>query len=133
MSIRGSGSLIPGVGLGRFPVKLFVLGAFAVPVLAAYALASLQSDREGRDRKKLEHIVAMWGEGLSWRVWVSSGLVGRHPFPFDQWDLTLRNFMVRAVALLAGLALLWLASCLEDRNTQNRSPAWVSLPWSGWT
>ena len=103
-------SLIPGVGLGRFPVKLFVMGAFALPVLAAYALASLQSDLEGRDRKRIGTHCGYVGGGFSWRVWASSGLAGRIHSHLTSGISPLRNFMVRVVALLAGLALLWLAS-----------------------
>jgi hypothetical protein len=106
-------NLIPGVGLGRFPVKFFVLAAFALPVLAAYAAASLQSGSEGRKKQDWIILGLCAGGGL-----LAGGIIlwfGRtHPFPFDQWDVTLRNFTVRAVALLAALALLWLASASKN-------------------
>jgi hypothetical protein len=97
--------MIPGLGLGRFPVKFLTLMTFGAPVLAAYAVASLhpRPDRPNAPRWKTL-------AGCTGALLVAGAIVlwlGRvYPFRFDRWNVTATNFAVRAIWLLAAVLLL---------------------------
>jgi hypothetical protein len=100
---------IPGIGLGRYPVKFFVLGAFALPLLAAYSVASLQSHSTPRNWLGFGTVaVALLGAGMI-LIWLGR----RHPFPYDQWDLATRNYFARGFWFVVAVVLLYLATAAK--------------------
>lgn len=99
--------VIPGLGLARYPVKFLLLPAFAVPLLAAFAIAQLHAHLPDPNRAR--------GEFLTLFVLVGLALAGiggvlfvayRFPFPLDQWTATWHSAVERAAVLLAGVGLL---------------------------
>jgi hypothetical protein len=102
--------LFPVLGMARYPVKFMILAALTVPMLAAFALAFLEKQRS-RDGKCSRSIFVL-GAVAALLTIVIVGAAKLQPFPYDQWDVTLRNTVWRLVFLGAGLALL----CLLGRN-----------------
>ena len=99
--------LIPVISLARYPIKFVILAAFAVPLLAAYALSRLESDGlEPRTRRGLL-LTALPAAGSSLLIlWLARS----HPYPYDQWNVTLNNGLTRLafLGLIVGGAL-WLS------------------------
>jgi hypothetical protein len=118
------------MGLGRYPVKFFVLGAFAMPVLAAYAVAGLRRFHLEAELRKTWS--TLWlGAGLllvagAWLLWFAR----QYPFPYGQWDVTARNFVARLVYLGAGLATLRLIAFGQSANLRGAAGlALLVLVW----
>jgi hypothetical protein len=93
---------IPLFGLVRFPIKFVVVAVFALPLLAALALARWQA-ADGNERGRLR------------RCWIRIGLIlvaaaacvvvvaRLHPVPDEQWLVTCRSGVTRAALLSAVL------------------------------
>ncbi len=97
-------SVIPGLGFINFPIKFIVLSAFALPLLAAYAIAEWQKNYSRGKRICVVYAVLL------------ASIVGllifnrQHHFVWERWDLTWKNALSRAVILLgSGLLLIGVA------------------------
>ena len=97
--------VFPYVGIARFPVKFTVLTSLLIPLLAAFAIQSIQSDSGKRSRR----VVAIIGVGaltaIGFFIWY-----GRtYPFPYDGWGVMTTNGLWRAglmLVLLGGILML---------------------------
>lgn len=116
--------VLPVAGLVRYPVKFVALAAFAVPLLAALAVAAigekgvLQGTAPTGHPPSLGRSLCLIGlatlvvmAGLAWFAW-------KHPFPYDQWGVTFRNSLWRAGCLLGLLFLLFVS------RGRGGSPSW---------
>ena len=99
--------LLPALGLARYPVKFVTLAAFAVPLLAAFAIAGFQqsstAQRPGRSLIITGAVVFGVMAGLLW-------IAHAYPFRFDQWTATFENTLWRITFLILVVALVWLSS-----------------------
>lgn len=97
--------LVPPLNVARYPVKFLLLPMFTVPLLAAFAIAELESRRQAH-RRQGWHVLL----GLSSLALVGIGVVlwiaYRHPFPLDHWSATWQSGVERAVILIATIGLL---------------------------
>ncbi|MHB8521479.1 MAG: YfhO family protein [Limisphaerales bacterium] len=98
--------LLPVVGFARYPVKFLLLATFAVPLLAAYALARYQTIPSSQWKWERRSVAIAGGTlaglmlGLLW-------FAHRYPFPLDQWAATWKNALGRAVfAALMGVGVV---------------------------
>src|SRR5260221_521520 len=122
--------LVPLMGVGRYPVKFMLLPAFALPLLAGFAISWWM--KQGANTLELaegdESCTALLpksrvlGDGESPRVWfLSVGIMlaasiafilwfgHRYPFTLDQWPATWHNAVWRVMflaAILGGVILL---------------------------
>ncbi len=98
----------PALGFMRYPIKFAFLTVFAVPILAAFAVAWLRNNNTKSLAEKL-----CWPLSLM----ILSGLiiggilwhVRFHPFPTEQWPVLWRNGFFRAVFLvfIVGTVLIY--------------------------
>lgn len=105
----------PLANIARYPVKFLILPALAVPLIAAFAVARLETSecRESRSHRGLILISGL-AASLLGVVLVMAKL---HPLPYDQWDVTLRNGIVRADFLASFTAsIVWLSRVRTDRS-----------------
>jgi len=106
--------LVPLAGLIRYPVKFVALAAFAVPLLAGFGFRELSNPvADGPPGARLNRLAVwrplLWIAGVA--TLLSAGILfaaWRHPFEYDQWDVTLRNGLARLGFLFAVLFLLGL-------------------------
>ena len=96
--------LIPQLSLMTYPVKFVLVITFAVPLMAAFALARLSS-LPGEERSGLGKRLAFLGAVLLALVAAILLWAWRFPFPTDDFSATLRNGLGRA-AFLAGTIIL---------------------------
>ncbi|HMC28761.1 MAG TPA: hypothetical protein VKM56_13315, partial [Verrucomicrobiae bacterium] len=89
--------IFPIAGIARYPVKFLILPAFALPMIAAFAIARLESREQTgiRDQRSLM-LTAMVTLALIALVLLLAKL---HPLPYDQWLVTFANGMFRALFL----------------------------------
>ena len=107
---------VPVVGLARYPVKFVALAAFAVPLLAAFAVGAIRARTQPEQVADSPWfgLVAVGGvllvlmAGLVW-------LARLHPLPYDQWEVTAQNALWRGGFLVLTVALLWLAMRQDGR------------------
>ena len=119
--------LFPPIGVARFTVKFVFLAAFAIPLLAAFALARL--DQAGRqaggppgprtDGWKSERRSLLIGGILAlllvaFVLWFQC----KHPFPYDYWPAVWHNGIMRAVFLAAFITILWLLPKWKGHRTE---------------
>jgi len=106
--------VFPWLGFMRFPVKFVFLTGFALPLLAAFAVARLHGPDQERAQagKRLGGIfiaLALLAGGIMWQVW-------GHPFPLESRGLVIQNAALRVLFLgviLGGVA--WLAKAPSGR------------------
>jgi hypothetical protein len=99
--------LFPALGFMRFPIKFAFLTVFAMPLLAAYAVAWFRNTGTESVTKGL-----CWASGLTLLVvttiagilWHAHG----HPFPREEWPVLWHNGFLRAafVVLIIGTVLI---------------------------
>jgi len=103
---------VPGIGFARFPVKFVLFATFAVPLLAAIALAQLRREPKDRPTRSLGVFtaIAILVVGcLLWFAW-------KYPYPLQSWTELWQNTAVRVLLLV-----LILAACLlACRNSHAR-------------
>jgi len=90
------------LGLMRFPIKFVVLPIFAAPLLAAYAIARLETAGDG-SKKPLWAIWLVVIVLMLAIVWYAA----KYPLPDDDWAATGRNALARAAfftVVFTGLA-----------------------------
>ncbi len=93
-------AVIPGFGLMRFPIKFVIATLFALPLLAAAALARTASPT--RTRSVTFTLVAVGAAGMV----AYARFYPKYEPPFDNWPLTFHSAVV--ALLFAALALaLW--------------------------
>ncbi len=94
---------VPGIGFARFPVKFVLLATFAVPLLAAVALAHLRHEADVRPSRSLGVFTAaaiLAVGSLLWFAW-------KYPYPLQNWSELWQNTAARVLLLL-----LILGGCL---------------------
>ncbi len=118
---------IPLLGVARYPIKFVLLIAFALPLLAAFALHELSRADEGEKRRRRFLVilggmtVALMG-GLVWFTW-SHPLQLQEWSPADkafyartEWQFVGRNALGRAVFLAVTLGVVfWLTRARTER------------------
>jgi len=94
-------SLLPALGVTRFPIKFVVLPIFCLPLLAAAGVMWLQHSPLRTARLSLAWTAALVGIGVAVFAF---GV----PFDEDSRGVTVGNGIIRLLALAAGAALLFL-------------------------
>ncbi len=114
--------LVPLLGVGRYPVKFMLLPAFALPLLAGFAISWWMGQETERSRAAALPPTRLLNGGESPRLWfLSLGTIllagtaailwfgHRYPFELDQWPATWHNAVWRVVflaAILGGISVL---------------------------
>jgi hypothetical protein len=87
---------LPIIGFARFPIKFVLLGAFALPLLSAFALASLASSSNERRLHGLVTGVVVTLVLMAGIVWFAQ----EYPYPLQRWPDLWQNAALRAIFLL---------------------------------
>src|SRR5205823_5829083 len=87
----------PLASIARYPVKFLILPAFAVPLVAAFAAARLET-AESRELRAHRGLIVVSTLVASLLVLVLL-MAKLHPLAYDQWRVTLRNGIIRAAFL----------------------------------
>ena len=99
--------MIPVMGIARFPIKFVVLAAFVFPLLAAYSLRSFeQAPTAPMARRSLFSVGFLALLGMAIILWVAR----HHPFPMDQWPVTLESALTRGIFLLLAAAAVFVSA-----------------------
>jgi len=106
---------IPLTGFARYPIKFVVLTAFALPILAAYAVNDFGGLRFSTSDRRWRRLVAI-GLGLIAAIAVVLWFAQRYPLPLDQWPATLRNGIWRGIFLIGILTLFAVRSRVAQPN-----------------
>jgi hypothetical protein len=105
---------LPLVGFARYPIKFVVLAAFALPLLAAYAIRSCGetpfSFRPGPWRR----LLMLW-LGILIAIAAILWVARAYPLPLDQWPSIWRSGLWRAVFLTACLGLVAALSRVQKK------------------
>ncbi|MEK7675148.1 MAG: YfhO family protein [Verrucomicrobiota bacterium] len=91
--------LVPVLGFGRYPVKFIFLMAFAIPLLAAYALGAFEESVGPSLASRKAH-VTMAGFVALVLIGTILWFARRYPFPYDQWHATFQNAITRVLLLV---------------------------------
>jgi hypothetical protein len=99
---------VSAFNLMRFPVKFMIVPVFALPLLAAFALATGPNG----GRREPPGLGRHW-----WTIWLVAiglialvlGLAYKFPQPHDDWPATWRNGVARALFFTGIVAVLFLA------------------------
>ncbi len=122
--------LIPQLSLMTYPVKFLALDVFAVPLLAAFGLASFRDSH----RFKTKHLLFVSGLMLFLigciLVWAWAW-----PFPRDNYSVTLRNGLSRAAFLLCSAAIMLALLRFAEPRWNRLLPALLLVVawWDVWT
>jgi len=101
--------ILPQLSFITYPVKYILLAVFIAPLLAAFALAQLQTPKIQKRFVPVGIILFLLLAGILFWAW-------RFPFPFDDVHATLLNGLLRAVFLvLTGAILFVLARKSESK------------------
>ena len=95
--------VVPALGFARYPIKFVAIPVFALPLLAAYGLSSLQAESPERSRHGRRILILAGGSlGLiaGWTLWASR----RCPVPGESWQLTWQSALSRMVFLAGFVA-----------------------------
>jgi hypothetical protein len=112
--------LLPQLSLITYPVKFVTVSAFAVPLLAAFAVARLQEPGTRSNRTQQGRLLFLSGLLLA----LIAGILlwaWRYPFPGDDFSATFRNGLGRAGFLVCAAVLL-LALPTNGRDAFHRIP-----------
>jgi hypothetical protein len=98
---------IPILGFMRYPIKFFFLTVFAIPLLAAFAIATLGNGETAASKRSIRQCLIISAlsiaviAGIIWHVFA-------HPFPNEQSWILLRNgaYRVLFLALMVGVMLV---------------------------
>jgi hypothetical protein len=102
-------SVVPAIGFARFPVKFTLLATFALPLLAAFAIAKLQRERATGSARSLwiiSAVCAVMVAALLWFAW-------SYPFPLQRWTDVWQNSVVRVLflAIILGAGVCACGAC----------------------
>jgi len=104
---RGLHRFVPQLSLMTYPVKFVIVVVFAGALLAAFGLTALQSLHSEAGSVFKKRLLLLTG--------ILVGLVAailfwawRAPLPHDDFSVTLRNGLARAVFLLVAALVLWM-------------------------
>jgi hypothetical protein len=97
--------LIPILGPMTYPVKYVLVIAFAVPLLAAFAVARIRRIPEGQSRATLKRLIIL-GSLFVGVIAAVLGWAWLRPFHFDDPSAETRNGLGRVLALALTLAVL---------------------------
>ncbi len=101
------GKILPALGFMRFPVKFMFLFTFAMPVLAAHAIAAMEtmarSGRNGASARFVGFMMIMTGGIIGALLWHARV----HPFPNEQWPVLWHTGILRLVFVLLIPGLAW--------------------------
>jgi hypothetical protein len=106
-------SVVPAIGFARFPVKFTLLATFALPLLAAFAIAKLHREEPAEPARSLWVITGVFAviiAALLWFAW-------SYPYPLQRWTDVWQNSAVRVVFL----ALVLAAGVCACRASQPRT------------
>lgn len=92
-----------------------MLTAFALPILAAYAVNDFGGLRFSTSDRRWRRLVAI-GLGLIAAIAVVLWFAQRYPLPLDQWPATLRNGIWRGIFLIGILTLFAVRSRVAQPN-----------------
>ncbi|MBI4325655.1 MAG: YfhO family protein [Chloroflexi bacterium] len=98
--------VVPALGLIRFPIKFVVLVVFAVPLLAAFAVKWQKDLNDSQRSTELRAGLILWlscASLISFLIWFARAYPQYEP-PFDDWNYTWRNGLVRLAFLTLILA-----------------------------
>ena len=96
--------IIPWLGIARYPVKFTVLTAFLVPLLAAFAIAKIQTI----PAKRFRHAIFITGGIFSALALALIFFARKNPLPFDATDAMTINGIVGVILFILLLTALWL-------------------------
>jgi hypothetical protein len=115
-------TIFPPLGLVRYPVKFVVLTLFALPLLAAFGLAAWNGRQISG--KRLATVLA----GLGLAILLIILWCWRQPVPWEDWQVTAWNGVVRLL-LLAGFGglLWWWRRVQTDGRTPPHWLTWLPL------
>jgi hypothetical protein len=115
--------LFPWLGVARYPVKFTILIGAVVPLLLALGVTELDRKSERREPVwptlgPLVGIILLLMFGILW-------FAKAHPYPYDQWDLTWKNALVRILFLVTALIVIRFA--FNARSEKARSLSRMGL------
>ncbi len=113
----GMVSVLPSIGLMRYPIKFVIMAVLLVPLLAAYAVRHMDGLAAASVRRHLTILAAVG-------VVIVAGIVGwafKHPLAHDNWNATVNSGLSRALFLVLILGLIAML----------RSVARAASPWIG--
>ncbi len=106
---------LPLLGIARYPVKFVLLLVLVLPLLVAFAVKRISSDRATRGGVVRE--LTIFGVTALVLMGMILWFARMFPFPLDQWEVTWRNAAGRAFFMAAILALvMWLARETDRRH-----------------
>lgn len=121
--------ILPQLSLITYPVKFLTLVAFLAPLLAAFALARLETFQNG-NRQKFSKRVFMSGSIL---LALMAGIlvwIWRFPLPGDDVHATVLNGLVRAGFLIVvGAALLFLTRSFKPACSRAAMLVLIAAAW----
>ena len=92
--------LIPQLSLMTYPVKFVIVVAFAIPLLAAFGVLKLQDADSKATRTSQSRLLVLSGIFLG-LIAIILAWAWHSPFPEDDFSVTWRNALSRAVFLIA--------------------------------
>ena len=98
--------MLPMMGFARYPIKFVILGAFTLPLLAAYALREVADAPASWRQTRWQQLAGLWFGLLVLIIGILS-FAKQHPLPLDQWPAILSSGIWRAIFLSAILALIF--------------------------
>jgi hypothetical protein len=98
--------LCPVIGLVRFPIKFIVLTVFALPLLAAFGLDTIQRPVVGSERRVRRSLVVT-GLLLVLAIALLTWFAFRNPAPEEFSSITLRSGWTRMMFLVLTVAGAW--------------------------
>ena len=112
-------TLVPQLSFITYPIKFVTLVVFAVPLLLAFSMATLDPSAATQNKQLVNRLI---GLALLLLAFIALILVWatRFPFPTDNLFLTLRSGATRAVLLISFTFFLW-------RFLHKTAPAWPLL------
>jgi hypothetical protein len=101
---------IPALGFARYPVKFVIFPAFLVPLMAAWALHSIQVERDTKPRRYVLVTTFLVLVLMGALLWIAKA----YPMAQDNWDRTAWNTLWRAILVVAVIAALLFLNRMES-------------------
>ena len=103
---------LPLIGIARYPIKFVILAAFAVPLLAGFAIREFVSAKAPAPAPSRRSLLRLGTAALLLMAAVL-WFARQYPYPLDQWPATWRNAAGRALVLASTLGLVLFISRRE--------------------